>query len=123
LNDAASDTSQAGIGGQAPQPEHPQVRTGRSRVDSARRYSGMAFAVDGVKMLSISRHRGGPGVAPTIATALDGSYPLARPLYLYSSAVPTGAVEAFLGWVVSAEGQAIVRELRFVPARTARGST
>jgi phosphate transport system substrate-binding protein len=46
----------------------------------------------------------------------DSSYPIARDLYMYTPGEPTGAVQAYLEWVISsAEAQKIVSELGFVP--------
>jgi phosphate transport system substrate-binding protein len=57
----------------------------------------------------------GPFVAPTIETVNDGTYPVARPLYMYTSGEPTGAIKEYLEWIWSDEGQRIVAELGFVP--------
>lgn len=85
-------------------------------------YSGMAFTTPRVKMLRISRHPGGQPIAPTEATTLDGSYPFARPLYLYTSGPSTDAVRALIDWTQGTEGQAIVHEIGFVrgPGVTSR---
>jgi phosphate transport system substrate-binding protein len=85
-----------------------------SRTPCAIGYSGMAFAFAGVKTLAISKTPGGPSVAPTAATALDGSYPIARPLYFYTPGEPLGAAKAFIDWVLNPAGQRIVGELGFV---------
>jgi phosphate transport system substrate-binding protein len=45
----------------------------------------------------------------------DGSYPIARALYIYTAGEPEGAVRDYLGWILSPAGQEIVRELGFVP--------
>jgi phosphate transport system substrate-binding protein len=61
------------------------------------------------------------GVAPTAATVRDGSYPLARYLYFYATAPPTGAVKSFTDWCVSPAGQQVVAEVGFIPPWTAPG--
>ncbi len=81
-------------------------------------YSGMAYAMPGVKTLKIARKKGEPGVAPTAASALDGTYAIARPLYLYSRGTPTGPVKEFIDWSLSPDGQRVVQEIGFVPAPT-----
>ena len=90
-----------------------------SRTPCAIGYSGMAFAVVGVKALEVSKSRGGPAIPPTAEAAIDGSYPIARRLYLYTRREPTGQTEAFLDWVLGTYGQEIVRKIGFVPARVA----
>jgi phosphate transport system substrate-binding protein len=79
-------------------------------------YSGMAFATPHVRMLPVSRHPGAPPIAATEATVADGSYPFARPLYLYTAEPSTDAVRAFVDWTLSEEGQTIVHEIGFVRA-------
>ncbi len=86
-----------------------------SGTPSAIGYSGMGYATEKVKMLKLSRGDGKPAVAPTIDNALDGSYPLARPLYVYLVGEPTGAIRRYLDWILSEEGQAIVAEVGYVP--------
>jgi phosphate transport system substrate-binding protein len=48
------------------------------------------------------------GVEPTVANALSGDYPVVRPLNMLTKGEPTGVVKAFLDFVFSDEGQAIV---------------
>jgi phosphate transport system substrate-binding protein len=48
---------------------------------------------------------------------LDGTYPLSRVLYLYSNGVPTGVGKAFIDWILAAEGQQVVADQGFVPAK------
>ena len=40
----------------------------------------------------------------------SGAYPITRPLYLLTSGKPEGEVKAYLDWVVSEPGQAVVRQ-------------
>jgi len=54
-------------------------------------------------------------VLPSIATVNDKSYPIARDLYMYTAGQPTGAIKAYLDWIVSPEAQTIVANLGFVP--------
>ena len=88
-----------------------------SRTPCAIGYSGLAFATSGVKTLALASARGSASVAPGEATVLDHSYPLARPLYLYTARPPEGHIRDFLRWVSGRPGQQIVRELGFVPPR------
>ena len=90
-----------------------------SRTPCAIGYSGIAFVTAGVKALKISARKGQPSVAPSPDTVIDRSYPLARPLYLYTAREPTGQVKAFLDWVLAREGQQIVRDLGLVPVPSA----
>ena len=77
-------------------------------------YSGMGYATDKVKMLKVTQ-KGGQGVAPTIANAQNKSYPIARPLFLYTLGEPEAGSRKFLSWVLSEEGQKIVEQTGYVP--------
>jgi phosphate transport system substrate-binding protein len=88
-----------------------------SRTPSAIGYSGMGYKTDDVKTLKVSKRRGEPGVAPTVENARNGSYPITRPLQVYTIGDPTGAVKEYLDWILSPEGQKIVVELGYVPAK------
>jgi phosphate transport system substrate-binding protein len=87
-----------------------------SRTPCAIGYSGMAYAIPDVHTIAIAKKKGDKAILPTTATALDGTYPIARPLFLYSRGTPTGWVKEFIDWALGAEGQKIVEEIGFVPA-------
>ena len=78
-------------------------------------YSGMGYATPHVKMLEIATDENAAYYAPTLENVLAKSYPIARPLYMYSLGEPMGEVKAYLDWILSAEGQQIVQQLGFVP--------
>ena len=86
-----------------------------SRTPSAIGYSGMGYATDNVKMLKLAKAKGEPAVAPTVENAKNGSYPLARPLQIYVAGQPAGPIKRYLDWILSAEGQAIVAKVGYVP--------
>lgn len=72
-------------------------------------YVGLGYIDDNVKALRIA------GVEATVANVMDGSYPIARNLNMYTNGEPTGAVLEFLNFIYSDEGQAIVAGEGFVP--------
>ena len=78
-------------------------------------FSGMAYATDAVKVLKVSKKTGEPGVAPSIATTLDKSYPISRPLFMYSVGEPEGAVKKYVDWILSDAGQQVVKDNGYVP--------
>jgi phosphate transport system substrate-binding protein len=86
-----------------------------SRTPSAIGYSGMGYATAEVKMLNVSKRRGEPGVAPTVANVNNKTYPITRPLLIYSLGAPTGAVKEYLDWIFAKEGQKVVLDLGYVP--------
>ena len=86
-----------------------------SKTPGAIGYSGMGYATPEVKMLKISKSKGEPGAAPTVENAVDGSYPITRPLRIYTLGEPKGIIKDYLEWIMSAEGQKVVRDLGYVP--------
>ncbi len=80
-------------------------------------YSGLAYATDHVKLACIATDNGGDCVMPSVETASDGSYPIARPLFMYTNGEPTGEIKAYLDWILSDEGQCIILEKGYAPVR------
>ncbi|MBT8135530.1 MAG: PstS family phosphate ABC transporter substrate-binding protein [Gammaproteobacteria bacterium] len=80
-------------------------------------YSGLAYATDHIKMACISSAEGAPCVEPTVASASDRSYPIARPLFMYTNGEPAGHIKAYLDWILSDTGQCIILEKGYAPAR------
>jgi phosphate transport system substrate-binding protein len=72
-------------------------------------YIGLGYLNDSIKPLSIG------GIDASVETALSGVFPVARPLFMFTDGWPTGAVSSFLNFVVSREGQDIVKKEGFVP--------
>lgn len=79
-------------------------------------YSGLAYATDHVKMVCVHADDSGTCVNPTVETAIDGSYPIARPLFMYTNGEPTGVIGDYLNWIKSDEGQCIILEMGYAPA-------
>jgi len=80
-------------------------------------YSGMGYATDEVKMLRISKAKGDPSVAPTVENAKNGSYPITRPLHIYTIGAPTGSIKDYIDWIMAPEGQKVVIDLGYVPCK------
>jgi phosphate transport system substrate-binding protein len=79
-------------------------------------YDGLGYVTKDMKVLAVATTAEGPFVLPSAATVNDGSYPIARDLYMYTPKEPTGAIKDYLDWVrLSSEAQAIVTQLGFVP--------
>ena len=78
-------------------------------------YDGLGYVPSDLKTVAVARDANSPYVLPSIATVNDKSYPVARDLYMYTAGQPTGAVKAYLDWIVSPEAQTIVANLGFVP--------
>jgi phosphate transport system substrate-binding protein len=76
----------------------------------------MAYGAPGTKQLPVSKKKGEAALAPSIATALDGSYPISRPLYFYTHGTPSAPAKAFIDWTLSEPGQKILQDIGYVPA-------
>ncbi|MEW8000862.1 MAG: phosphate ABC transporter substrate-binding protein [Candidatus Thiodiazotropha endolucinida] len=79
-------------------------------------YSGLAYATDHIKMACIMKD-GGDCITPSVETASDRSYPIARPLFMYTNGEPQGAIKTYLDWVKSDEGQCILLKKGYAPVR------
>jgi len=78
-------------------------------------YSGMGYATPQVKHLKVSKKKGDKAVEPTIATTLDKSYPIARPMFMYTAGDPAPHIRKYLDWIISDAGQKIVEQTGYVP--------
>jgi len=79
-------------------------------------YSGLAYATSHVKLTCVS-NSAGDCVEPSVETAVDGSYPIARPLLMYTAGEPEGAVKEYIEWILSDEAQCIIAAKGYAPAR------
>ncbi len=86
-----------------------------SRTPCAIGYSGMGYANDHVKVLRVARKAGDTAYPPSIETTQDATYPISRPLYMYTAGEPAAHVRAFMEWAHGAEGQRLVLESGYVP--------
>jgi len=86
-----------------------------SKTPGAIGYSGMGYAIPEVKQLRVASKAGETAYAPTVENTLNHTYPIARPLFMYTLGEPTGAVKTYLDWVHSDVGQDIVRASGYVP--------
>jgi phosphate transport system substrate-binding protein len=77
-------------------------------------YDGLGYVTPEVKVLGIESSPEKPTVFPSIESVSQGTYPIARDLYVYTNGEPDGAIKDYLDWILSAPGQNIVTELGFV---------
>ncbi|MCB1858487.1 MAG: phosphate ABC transporter substrate-binding protein [Gammaproteobacteria bacterium] len=80
-------------------------------------YSGLAYATDHLKMVCIAQETGGSCVNPSVETASDKSYPIARPLFMYTNGEPTGEIKKYMDWILSDAGQCILLKKGYAPAK------
>ena len=81
------------------------------RTKGAIGYVGLGYLSSEVKALKIE------GVLPSEDTVLKGTYPISRALFMYTNGKPKGLAKDFVGFVLSKEGQRIVKEQGFVPLK------
>ncbi len=79
-------------------------------------YGGAAYA-KGIKILKVKKDAASPGVLPELANVKNGSYALSRPLFFYLRNKPSGDIKAFVDWVLSGEGQAVVTKVGYFPVQ------
>ncbi len=80
-------------------------------------YSGLAYTTDHVNLPCIAKVENATCVIPTVATASDRSYPIARPLFMYTNGEPAGQIMEYLDWIKSDFGQCILRNKGYAPVR------
>ncbi len=85
------------------------------RTPGAIGYSGLGYATPAVKIVPVAKSKGEAPVAPSVATVLDKSYPISRPMFMYTPGEPAGAVKRYLDWVLSEAGQKVVLATGYVP--------
>jgi phosphate transport system substrate-binding protein len=88
-------------------------------------YTGLSAIDSAVKLVPVSARDGGPFLLPTYEAVAGGGYPLARLVYLNANPRPgTGldpALREFLRFILSREGQAIIRRQGiFLPLRASQ---
>lgn len=86
----------------------------RQRVQStpaAIGYAGLGFVDDTVKALTVN------GIAPSSATVRNGTYPIARPLYMFTDGYPKlgSNVYRLVTLSLTEEGYNMIKETGFIP--------
>jgi len=88
---------------------NPRVRAAVANDPLSIGYISLGFVDETVKPLKID------GVEPKIENVLKGTYPIRRSLYVITKGDPDPAELMFIGYLLSAEGQRIVKELGYIP--------
>ena len=88
-----------------------------SQTKGAIGYVGLAYLESDIKALKVSYDKGTTYVAPTVENAMNKTYPISRPLYYYYLTGIEKSVKPFVDFILSAEGQKIVREVGYVPVK------
>lgn len=87
-------------------------------------YFGLAYYEenkDKLKAVPVAAKAGSPGVLPSAATVMDGTYqPLSRPIFIYVNATAAAfkpEVKAFVNYYLE-NAPALVKEVKYVPLTT-----
>ena len=90
------------------QASNGSIKSRIATTPSAISYIGMGFVDDSVKSVLVD------GVEADVKTVKNGTYPLHRPLFMYTNGNPTGAIKQFIDLPKTAEGKRIISETGFV---------
>ena len=77
-------------------------------------YGGIAY-LEGIRALDVKKDDASPAITPSLKTAQDGTYPIARFLYFYTSGETTGLSKRFIDWVKSPDGQGVIEQVGYYP--------
>jgi len=88
-----------------------------SQTKGAIGYVGLAYLETSVKALKVSYDKGVTYVVPSVENAMNKTYPITRPLYYYYLNTTEKAVKPLVDFILSTEGQKIVREVGYVPVK------
>lgn len=80
-------------------------------------YSSFAYATPDVKVVCITENQDEPCTMPSIKGITERTYPVSRPLYMYTKVPAAGDVKRYLDWVLSDEGQCILLHHQYAPVR------
>ena len=73
-------------------------------------YIGLGYVNDSVKPLTAN------GIKGSSETTLNGTYPISRPLYMFTNGWPKADIAKFIGYITHPDkGQKLVSEIGFVP--------
>jgi phosphate transport system substrate-binding protein len=78
-------------------------------------YVGIGWVSTAVKTLGVAPAPGQPAVKASVATVRTGTYPVYRPLLMYSRGEPHGPAREMLAFILSSDGQKLVAKNDFVP--------
>ena len=93
------------------QASNSAVATTVANTPGAIGYVGLGYVNEKIKAITVEN------VMPSKETVNSDTYPLARPLFMYTNGEPTGAVKEFMDFVMSEEGQKLVEENGYISVK------
>ena len=88
-----------------------------SQTKGAIGYVGLAYLNADVQDIKVSIDEGKTFVAASIENAINKTYPISRPLFYYYLSKDEELIKPYLDYVMSAEGQALVKKEGYVPVK------
>ena len=79
-------------------------------------YGGDAYG-KGIKIAGVKKDANSPAIHPNEETVRNNTYPITRYLYMYVKSKPAGAMKEYIDWILSSEGQAIVKKVGYFPTK------
>lgn len=80
-------------------------------------YSSFAYATLDIKVACLTENSDEPCLIPEIRGVTEHTYPISRPLYMYTNGPATGDVKNYLDWILSDKGQCILMKNQYAPVR------
>ena len=80
-------------------------------------YYGMGYISARQKVVAVAIDAKSPYVIPALESVRANTYPISRPLYLYTNGKPQGIIKDFVDFAFSPEGQDLIRKMDFVPIK------
>lgn len=93
-----------------------EVATNRDAIG----YYGLGYLSPKNKAVAVAKSEKDAFTLPSVDSAVKGEYPIARALYFYTPGEATGEAKAFIDYVLSDDGQRVVKKLDFVPLRAVK---
>jgi phosphate transport system substrate-binding protein len=93
------------------QASNAAVATSVANTPGAIGYVGLGYVTAKIKAIEVN------GIIPSKETVNSDTYPLARPLFMYTDGEPTGTVKEFMDFVMSEEGQKLVEENGYISVK------
>src|SRR3989339_863339 len=78
-------------------------------------YYGMGYISKNQKTVAVAKNEGSAYMEPSIKTVQNNTYPISRPLFLYTKVDAKESIKKFIDFAFSKIGQEIVEKTDFVP--------
>jgi phosphate transport system substrate-binding protein len=97
-------------------PSNAQIRDQVAATAGGVGYIGLGYVNDSVKVVAVVG-KSVNAVKPSVATVLDGTYPISRPLFMYTKKDASENITSYIKWIVGPDGQRILAKEGYVPLK------